>query len=97
MTETTSVLGLNLSRVTVALWLSVLLSGLCVIYTSHQCRLLYSELALREQEKHSLEVAWGKYLLEESSLASLHRVESLARRELGMQAPVLDEIVRVNP
>lgn len=75
----------------------MLLSGLSVIFVSHQCRLLYNELAVLEQEKNRLEVAWGQYLLEESSLASLHRVETVARQELAMRAPTLEQIVVVNP
>lgn len=94
---TNSVAGHRLPKVLVALWMMVLVSGLCVVYSSHQCRLLNSELALREQEKHSLEVVWAKYLLEESSLASLSRVEKLARQKLNMQVPVLEQIVMVKP
>ena len=85
------------SKLTAISWALMLLSGLSVVFVSHQCRLLYSELAELEQEKNRLEVAWGQYLLEESSLASLHRVEAVARQELAMQAPTLEQIVVVNP
>ncbi|RLA44308.1 MAG: cell division protein FtsL [Gammaproteobacteria bacterium] len=89
--------GAGLSKVITVLWLSVLLSGLAVVYVSHQNRVLYTELAVLEQKKHRLEVAWGQYLLEESSLASLQRVEILARQKLTMQVPPLEEIVMVKP
>jgi cell division protein FtsL len=95
--KASSLPGWSFSKVAAISWVLMLFSGLCVVFVSHQCRLLYSELALLEQEKNSLEVAWGQYLLEESSLASLHRVESVARQKFAMQAPALDQIVVVKP
>jgi len=78
-------------------WLAVLLSGLGVVYVSHQCRLLYGELAQLQQQKNRLEIARGQNLLEASAQASLYRVEQLALGKLDMQVPALDEIVRVKP
>jgi len=78
-------------------WMAVLLSGLGVVYVSHQCRLLYGELAQLQQEKNRLEIARGQNLLEASAQASLHRVEQLALGRLDMQVPALDEIIRVKP
>ncbi|MEZ0122942.1 MAG: cell division protein FtsL [Candidatus Reddybacter sp.] len=78
-------------------WVAVLLSGLGVVYVSHQCRLLYGELAQLQQEKNRLEIARGQNLLEASAQASLHRVEQLALGRLDMQVPALDEIIRVKP
>ncbi len=89
--------GLSGGKGIFLLWALMLFSGLCVVFVSHQCRLLYSELALLEQHKNRLEVEWGQYLLEESSLASLHRVETVSQRKLGMRAPLLDQIVVVRP
>ena len=78
-------------------WMAVLLSGLGVVYVSHQCRMLYGELAQLQQEKNRLEIARGQNLLEASAQASLYRVEQLALGKLHMQVPALDEIVRVKP
>ncbi len=78
-------------------WMAVLASGLGVVYVSHQCRLLYGELAQLQQEKNRLEIARGQNLLEASAQASLYRVEQLALGKLHMQVPALDEIVRVKP
>lgn len=97
MSQAPTILGLSMSKVMVVVWLLMLFSGLSVVYVSHQCRLLYSELALLEQQKNGLEVAWGQYLIEESALASLHRVEAFARQKLSMQVPALDQIVVVKP
>jgi len=78
-------------------WLAVLLSGLGVVYASHQCRFLYGELAQLQQEKNLLEIIWGQNLLEASTQASLYRVEQLALGKLDMQVPALAEIIRLKP
>ena len=97
MNSPATVLGLRVSKLIVATWSLMLFSGLCVVLVSHQTRLLYGELAMLEQQKNGLEVAWGQYLLEESSLASHHRVETYARQKLDMQVPSLDQVVVVKP
>lgn len=84
-------------KLVASLWLAVVGSALGVVYVAHQSRLLYHELALLEQEKNRLEVDWGRYLLEESSLASMYRVETAAQKKLGLQVPGIEEIVVVKP
>ena len=79
----------------VVLWVAVLASSVAVIYVSHLCRQLYSELSLLEREKNGLQVEWGRYLLEQSSWASLSRIEHLATTKLGMRVPASDEITIV--
>lgn len=77
------------------LWLGVILSALSVVYVSHLCRQLYNELAKLEQQANALQVEWGRYLLEQSSWASLSRVEQLAKSQLQMRVPEPTEIVIV--
>ena len=77
------------------LWLTVIVSALSVVYVSHLCRQLYNELAKLEQEANALQVEWGRYLLEQSSWASLSRVEQMAISELNMRGPEPSEIVIV--
>lgn len=77
------------------LWFLVLCSALSVVYISHNCRELYGDLSSLEQEKNSLQVEWGKYLLEQSSWAALSRIEQLAGSRLKMRTPHADEIVLV--
>jgi cell division protein FtsL len=84
-------------RILLGLWLAVLVSALAVVYTSHLCRLLYSELAQLQQVENNLQVNWGQYLLEQSSLASLTRIEKEALSELGMRVPDIKEVVMVQP
>lgn len=77
------------------LWLLLVISALSVIYVSHLCRQLYNELSKLEQEANALQVEWGRYLLEQSSWASLSRVEQLAKSELQMRVPKPGEVVVV--
>ena len=81
--------------VVAGLWLAVLVSGIAVVNSSHLCRQLYGQLSLLEREKNSLQVEWGRYLLEQSSWASLSRVEQLAAARLKMRVPAAEEIVMV--
>ncbi len=78
-----------------SLWCLVLGSAMAVVYSSHLCRQLYSQLSLLEREKNSLQIEWSKYLIEQNSLASLSRVEQLAADKLGMRVPEAGEIVMV--
>lgn len=79
------------------LWCAVLGSALAVVLVSHLCRQLYSELAVLEQQANEHQVEWGQYLLEQSSWASLSRIEQVARERLGMRAPDEDELRVVRP
>lgn len=78
-------------------WVAVICSALAVVYVSHLCRQLYSELSGLEQEANTLQVEWGRYLLEQSSWASLSRIEQLAKSRLHMRVPGAEEIVVVRP
>jgi cell division protein FtsL len=74
-----------------------MLSALAVIHTSHRCRELYTEKAVLQKQENDMQVAWGQYLLEQSSLASLSRIETKAKEELGMRVPELKDVMMVNP
>lgn len=86
-----------LRRWLLALWLLVLVSATAVVYVSHLCRQLYAELSALQQRENRLQVEWGQYLLEQSTLASLQRVEKIASEELGMRVPEIGEVIMVEP
>jgi cell division protein FtsL len=79
------------------LWLAVIASALAVVSVSHECRRLYARLAELERTEHHLQVEWGRYLLERSTLASPGRIEKQAREAYGLRAPAMDEIIRMRP
>jgi cell division protein FtsL len=79
------------------MWLAVILSALSVVYVSHLCRQLYNDLSQLEQEANAFQVEWGRYLLEQSSWASLSRIEQLAKTRLEMRVPGAEEIIVIRP
>lgn len=77
------------------LWALVLSSALAVAFVSHVCRQKYDQLTALEREKNQLQVAYGKYLLEQSAWGSLQRIETMARDRLEMHGPQPQEIIMV--
>jgi cell division protein FtsL len=77
------------------LWVLVLASALAVALVSHICRQKYDQLTALEREKNQLQVAYGKYLLEQSAWGSLQRIETMAKDSLNMHSPQPQEIMMV--
>lgn len=75
----------------------LLLSALALVYVQHRHRALYVELQSLELERDSIEVEWGKLQLEQSTWATHERIESLARKRLGLRVPPIGETVLVTP
>lgn len=75
----------------------IVLSAFAVIQSTHACRELYSRLQVLETRQWSLQEDYGRLLLEESAWASHHRVERVARGELGMAEPDLQRYRLVAP
>ncbi len=75
----------------------VLLSALGVVYTSHQSRRLFVELQSLQAVRDELNIQWGRLLLEQGTLATPSRVESIARSRLGMRPPLPEQIVILTP
>ena len=72
-------------------------SALAVIYSKYRTRLLFVRIQQLERHSDDLEVQWGKLQLEQTTLASEHRVETLARKELKLTLPDRTEIVYLKP
>jgi cell division protein FtsL len=77
------------------LWVLVLISALSVVYAAHDTRNKFNELELLRSQQDTLQVEWGKYLLEESAWASYGRIEKIAIEKLSMQIPAGIDIVMV--
>lgn len=78
-----------------ALWLAVVVSALLVAWVGHLCRQQYAQLSVLQREADQLQVAYGRYLLEQSAWGSLPRVEKTATEKLSMRSPEMSEIVMV--
>ena len=67
----------------------ILLTTFAVIHSTHACRGLYAQLQVLESSQWYLQEDYGRLILEQSTWASHHRVEKVARGDLGMLAPDL--------
>ena len=83
--------------VNIALVLAITATAVAIVDTSHQCRQHYARLQSLESAQWTMQEQWGRLLLEQSTWAAHHRVEQLARRELGMRLPQADELTVVRP
>ena len=79
-----------------ALLVSLLVSGLMIVKTTHDNRFAFNELQVLREEANQLDVEWGQLLLEQSTFGLGGRIEQKATRELQMQVPRISDIVMVN-
>jgi len=80
-----------------ALVLVIVTSAIGVIYSKHHNRMLYVELRELETKRDNLNVDWGRLQLEQSTWATHGRVESAARKRLGMRNIDYAEVVIIKP
>jgi len=77
------------------LLLTLLVSGLMVVKTTHENRFAFNELQVLREEANQLDVEWGQLLLEQSTFGLDGRIEEKATQELQMQVPRISDIVMV--
>ncbi|MFT6050445.1 MAG: cell division protein FtsL [Halioglobus sp.] len=70
----------------------VVICAFSVIQASHACRQLYAQLQILEAERWYMEEDYGRLLLEQSTWASHHRVETVAAGQLGMAPPSIVDV-----
>jgi cell division protein FtsL len=58
---------------------------------------MYARLQGLQSAQWDMQEQWGRLLLEQSTWAAHHRVEQLARKQLGMRLPVVAELQVVLP
>jgi cell division protein FtsL len=58
---------------------------------------MYARLQGLQSAQWDMQEQWGRLLLEQSTWAAHHRVEQLARKQLGMHLPVVTELQVVLP
>ena len=80
-----------------ALVVLVMCSALGVVYTKYESRKLFAQVEELQKKRDEMNVEWGQLLLEQSTLASHSRVETLARTQLGMIMPPPGDVVIVRP
>jgi cell division protein FtsL len=75
-----------------ALSVLVFASAIAIIYSRHELRRQFAVLQQLTVERDELEAEWGRLQLEQSTWSTHARVESLARKKMGMRSPVAEEI-----
>jgi cell division protein FtsL len=70
-----------------ALLAIVVLCALSVVTSQHKARKLYVSLQQEKESAQKIEVEWGQLQLEQSTLATLARIEKIATQRLQMQLP----------
>ena len=81
----------------VVLGMAVLLSALAVAYVKFQSRSLFTELQALTNAQDKMNIEWGQLQLEQSTWATHGRIESAARKRLGMVLPEPHQIVVIKP
>ena len=77
------------------LLITLLVSGLMVVKTTHENRFAFNGLQVLREEANQLDVEWGQLLLEQSTFGLGGRIEQKATHELQMQVPQIIDIVMV--
>ncbi|MCH8551328.1 MAG: cell division protein FtsL [Natronospirillum sp.] len=75
----------------VLLVIAVWMSGLGVVYSSHQTREMHAEVNMLTRQYDDLMVEWGRLTLEQGALAAPMILERRAG-ELGLDAPTTEQI-----
>ncbi len=75
----------------------LMISGIAVIYSKYQSRLLFIDIQKKEKELDDYEVEWGRLQLELTTLTEENRVEIEARTRLLLTLPAQDKIIYIKP
>lgn len=67
-------------------------TGIALVTTKHETRLLFQELQELQREQDRLQDEWSALQLEEGMLAAHARIDQKAREELGFVEPQADWI-----
>ena len=78
-----------------ALAFAIVASAIASVYARHEARKQFTELQRLNAERDELAVEWGRLQIEQSTWSTHARVESLARKKMGMRSPDAQEIVVV--
>jgi cell division protein FtsL len=66
-------------------------TGLRLIRAEHDARQLFVELEELKREQDRLQVDWGRLQIEQSTMATHARIESIARERLNLRAPDVEQ------
>ncbi|MCB1867364.1 MAG: cell division protein FtsL [Gammaproteobacteria bacterium] len=76
---------------------AVLLTSIGVVHAKYSSRKYFVELQKLRLQQDELDVEWGRLQLEQSTWATEHRVERIARGRLKMRIPSAEEVMVIRP
>ncbi len=79
------------------LLLATIATGIGAAYAKHQSRKLFIDLQTLEAERDEMNVEWGQLQLEQSTHTTHGKVESAARKRLGMRIPDPQQVMILRP
>ena len=79
------------------LLLATIATAMAAAYAKHQSRKLFIELQALEAERDAMNVEWGQLQLEQSTHTTHGKVESAARKRLGMNIPDQQQVMMLRP
>ena len=90
---------LDRTLLNVLLLFVVVLCALSVVTSQHKARKLYVSLQQEKDSAQKIEVEWGQLQLEQSTLATLARIEKIASQRLQMQLLKNEQVqyIRLDP
>jgi cell division protein FtsL len=77
------------------LTLSVLGSGIAVVYARQQHREAYVELTRLQKQRDEINIEFSRLQLEQATWAETNRIEQVATERLGMSFPATPELIVV--
>ncbi len=86
-----------MTRINLFLALVLVACALSVVTARHEARKLFVELQAEEKRTRDLDIEWGRLQLEQSTWSMHGRIEQVARGQLRMNLPALEDIRVVSP
>ncbi len=77
----------------VVLLLATIASGMMLVYSRHQARVLFQQLEALSTQHDEQQIEWGRLQLEQATWSENSRIEQIARDRLGLDFPEQTKVV----
>ena len=75
----------------------VIASAMGAVWSRHESRKLFNELQQLEGDRDAMNVEWGQLQLEQSTHTTHGKIETAARKRLGMIIPGEQQVMILKP
>ncbi|NKN32353.1 cell division protein FtsL [Marichromatium bheemlicum] len=76
-----------------ALGVVVMVSAIAVVHTKYLTRVHFAQLQDLRAQRDAIDVEWSRLRLEEATLSTHRRIQQIAREQLGMYTPRLEDVL----